>query len=50
MKDETFDKLFELSFKTKNRFVTPLILDYFTYENYGFKEEDILKAIKDKYK
>ena len=35
IKDETYNRLFELSSKTKDKLVTPLILDYYNFESLG---------------
>jgi hypothetical protein len=48
MKNETYEKLFELSFKTKDRLVTPLILDYYQFESLGINEEGIVNLIGNK--
>lgn len=50
MKDETFDELFKLSHRRKDNLVTPVILEYFTLENYGLREEDIVRVIEEKYR
>lgn len=49
MKDETYKQLFELSFKTRDRFVTPLILDYYRFEILGVSEKGIINLIGNKY-
>lgn len=48
MKDETYNRLFELSFKTLNRLATPLILDYYSFEGLGVSESRILNLIENK--
>jgi hypothetical protein len=48
MKDTTYEKLFELSFKTKERLVTPLMLDYYRFESLGISETGIVKLIENK--
>ena len=50
MKDSTYDKLFELSYRTEERFVTPLILEYYRFESLGLgiSEEKIIKLIESK--
>jgi hypothetical protein len=50
MKNETYEELFERSFKTKDRFVTPLILDYYNFETPGISEENVLDLIEKKYR
>lgn len=51
MRNETSDQLFELSYKTKTRGVTPILLDFLRldYYGYGLKEEQIVKIIDRKY-
>ena len=49
MKDETYEKLFELSFKTKDKLVTPLILNYYNFESLGISEIGIVNLIGNKY-
>jgi len=50
MKDETYEQLFEMSLKTKDRLVTPLILDYFRLESLGMQnEKGIINLIKNEY-
>ncbi|MCX6746715.1 MAG: hypothetical protein NTU63_01110 [Candidatus Pacearchaeota archaeon] len=48
MKDTTYEKLFELSYKTKEKLVTPLILDYYRFESLGINETGIVNLIRNK--
>ncbi len=48
MEEKTYKKLFELSFKTDS-LVTPLILDYYQFKNFGLREKEILDLIEKEY-
>ena len=52
MKDSTYERLLELSSKTKNRRAIPLVLDYYRLKSLApdADEERILKHIKNKVK
>ncbi len=49
MENKTYEQILEIATRRKD-FVIPIILDYYELEKYGFKEENILKAIREKYK
>ncbi|HTZ41889.1 MAG TPA: hypothetical protein VMC07_01630 [Candidatus Omnitrophota bacterium] len=48
MEQETYERLFELSFKTELKAVTPLIMYYYLLENLGAKEKGIVKIIENR--
>lgn len=45
-KDKVLEKLIELSFKTEDKFVTPLIISYFRFENSGANQEGALNLVE----
>ncbi len=48
MKDSTFKRLDELSLKTKDKALIPLLVDYYKFENIG-SEEEVIDLIERKY-
>jgi len=48
MMNDTYEKLFDLSYRTEERLVTPFILDYFNLEINGFKENEIIGIMENK--
>ena len=51
MKRETFDKIFEISYKCKDKLVTSVLLDYFLLENQCpfASEEDLSRHLEKEY-
>ena len=49
MEEEIDDQIFYLSRKTKDEFVTPLILEYYQLEDFGMVEKDIMNYLERKY-
>jgi hypothetical protein len=48
MKNETYEKLFDLSYRIKDGLVTPFILDYFSLEAEGVNEPEIVMRLENR--
>jgi len=46
MENAIYEKLFELASKTRDKLVTPLILDYYRLESLGISEKGIVNLIE----